>query len=143
MSVPTYQSNLYQVKAARITRDKITPVLSRFQLSTTEWMIIGQIFEHKDGIRLSELAGMLGVEAPLVTNVVDQLVGKTLVEKHPHPRDKRARLLFLSKKGQDLLPEVEGEMQKELQKIIKGVSSEEWESYLKVLQQIVENSPKR
>ena len=98
MKIPTYTTSLYQVKAQRILRDKVTHALSDYELSSTEWTILGQIYEHKDGIRLSELAIMLGVEAPLITNLIERLVKKELVQKHAHPRDKRAKLLFLTKK---------------------------------------------
>lgn len=140
MTTPSYQLSLYQVKAQRILRDQASVVLSAYNLTATEWTIIGQIYEHKDGIRLSELANILGVEAPLITNLVDTLAKKTIVQKHPHPRDRRAKLLFLTKKGIDLLPQVEEEVQQKIGKALKGASEEEQHTYLKVLMIIVKNA---
>lgn len=142
MTVPIYQHNLYQLRAQRVLRDRTSTVLAQYQLTTTEWIILGQIFEHKDGIRLAELATLLGVEAPLITNVVDGLVEKELVEKHAHPRDRRAKLIFLTKKGHELLPGVEALLQEEMRTLTKGVSEEEIAMYLKVLQLIIKNSRK-
>ena len=143
MKDPTYTTSLYQVKAQRILRDKATEALSDFDLSSTEWTILGQIYEHKDGIRLSELAILLGVEAPLITNLIERLVKKGFVQKHNHPRDKRAKLLFLTKKGQDLLPEVEGLVQEKMQKVLKGATDDDLATYYKVLMIIVKNAAKK
>ncbi len=142
MSVPTYKSSLYQVKANRILRDIATKALAPFFLTPTEWAILGQLSENKGGMRLSEMAGVLGVEAPLVTIVIEHLLKKELVEKLPHPRDKRAKLLFLTRKGQDLLPHVEVVLDKKLRQVLVGITEEEVAHFFKVLEMIVKNGSK-
>ena len=143
MRFPTYKSSLYQVKANRILREIVTRALAPFSLTATQWAILGQLSESKDGMRLSEMAEVLGVEAPLVTTLIDQLVIKNLVEKHAHPRDKRAKLLFLTRKGQDLLPQVEIVLDEKLRKAVLGTTPEEVLSYFKVLEVIVKNGVKK
>jgi DNA-binding MarR family transcriptional regulator len=51
------------------------------------------------GATTADLAGHLGVTKQAAAQLVDELVRKGYVERHPHPRDARARLLELTDTG--------------------------------------------
>ncbi|WP_328870311.1 MarR family winged helix-turn-helix transcriptional regulator [Streptomyces sp. NBC_00287] len=51
------------------------------------------------GATVTELAGHLGVTKQAASQLVDELVRKGYVERRPHPRDARARLLVLTEHG--------------------------------------------
>lgn len=139
MNIPTYTSGILQVKAYRILQAHVSEKLNLFQLNSTEWSILGLIFENKNGIRHAEIAKILNVETPLVTMMVNGLEEKKLVERLNHPKDKRAKLLFLTPKGKNLIPEVESSLRETLSKILQGISPEELMTYRKVLETIVNN----
>lgn len=142
MNLPTYKSGLLQVKAYRILQLRVTNTLAKFGLSTNEWAILGYLSENKDGKRLSEFASLLQVEAPFITALSETLEKKKLVVRHPHPQDKRAKLLFLTTAGRSLVPQVESSIREKLSNLLQGVSAEELRSYQKVLEAIISNSPK-
>jgi DNA-binding MarR family transcriptional regulator len=48
---------------------------------------------------MGELASALGVDAPNVTQVVDELEALGLVERQPHPTDRRAKLVATTPRG--------------------------------------------
>jgi DNA-binding MarR family transcriptional regulator len=48
---------------------------------------------------MRELAGLLGVEPPNLTAVIDDLEHSGLVERHPHPTDRRIKLVVATPKG--------------------------------------------
>jgi DNA-binding MarR family transcriptional regulator len=48
---------------------------------------------------MGELAKMLGVDPPYVTVVVDDLESQGLVERRPHPSDRRAKLVVATRHG--------------------------------------------
>ncbi len=48
---------------------------------------------------MGELATELGIDAPYATLVVDELEGEGLVERRPHPTDRRAKLVACSSRG--------------------------------------------
>jgi DNA-binding MarR family transcriptional regulator len=51
---------------------------------------------------MGELAERMSCEPSNATFVVDKLAGQGLIERRPHPRDRRARLLLLTPKGSEL-----------------------------------------
>ena len=48
---------------------------------------------------MGELAHALGIDAPAATSVVDELEGQGLVERRPHPSDRRAKLVSVTPRG--------------------------------------------
>ncbi|NEB02162.1 MarR family winged helix-turn-helix transcriptional regulator [Streptomyces sp. SID13726] len=52
-----------------------------------------------DGATVTELAVHLGVTKQAASQLVEELVGKGYVERRPHPRDARARLVVLTERG--------------------------------------------
>jgi DNA-binding MarR family transcriptional regulator len=51
---------------------------------------------------MGELAALLGMDPPYLTLVVDDLQELGLVERRPHPTDRRAKLVVATRKGRDL-----------------------------------------
>ena len=56
---------------------------------------------------LRDIAADIGVDAPYATVVVDKLESHGLVERRPHPDDRRRKLVALTDAGQDALAAVE------------------------------------
>lgn len=52
-----------------------------------------------DGATVGELAEHLGVTKQAASQMVEELVRKGYVERHPHPADARARLVVLTGRG--------------------------------------------
>lgn len=52
-----------------------------------------------DGATVTELAAHLGVTKQAASQLVEELVRKGYVERHPHPADARARLVVLTERG--------------------------------------------
>ena len=48
---------------------------------------------------MGELAAAIGVDAPNCTPVVDDLEGRGLVERRPHPTDRRSKLVAATPEG--------------------------------------------
>jgi DNA-binding MarR family transcriptional regulator len=50
---------------------------------------------------MRELADALGIDAPYLTLVVDDLERQGLVERRPHPTDRRVKLVVATRRGKD------------------------------------------
>lgn len=50
---------------------------------------------------MGELATILGIDAPNLTIVVDDLQAQGLVERRPHPTDRRAKLVVATRRGKE------------------------------------------
>jgi len=56
----------------------------------------------REPMALWELASTLGIDAPYATVVVDDLEAQGLVRRRPHPSDRRAKLVEVTRKGKDV-----------------------------------------
>jgi DNA-binding MarR family transcriptional regulator len=61
-------------------------------------------FVPPDGITVSELAELARVRKQTMAQAVDQLERLGYVERRPNPRDRRSRLVFLTKRGAAVKP---------------------------------------
>lgn len=61
-------------------------------------------FVPPQGIQVSELTGKAGVRKQSLAQAVEELEKLGYVERRPHPTDKRARLVFLTERGQQIRP---------------------------------------
>lgn len=62
------------------------------------------LFQLRGGpMTLSQLAEANGVDAPYATLIVDKLEAHGLVERQPHPDDRRRKLVTLTAAGQDAI----------------------------------------
>jgi DNA-binding MarR family transcriptional regulator len=60
------------------------------------------LFQLRDGpVTLGQLARANGVDAPYATLIVDKLEAHGLVERRPHPDDRRRKLVTLTAAGHD------------------------------------------
>jgi DNA-binding MarR family transcriptional regulator len=56
----------------------------------------------REPMALWELASTLGIDAPYATVVVDDLEAQELVRRRPHPSDRRAKLVEVTRKGKEM-----------------------------------------
>jgi DNA-binding MarR family transcriptional regulator len=62
------------------------------------------LFQLRDGpMTLRQLAEANGVDAPYATLIVDKLEAHGLVERRPHPGDRRRKLVTLTTAGHDAI----------------------------------------
>jgi DNA-binding MarR family transcriptional regulator len=62
------------------------------------------LFQLREGpLTLSRLAEINGIDAPYATVIVDKLEAHGLVERRPHPDDKRRKLVVLTTAGFDAI----------------------------------------
>ena len=87
-------------------------------VSTQQWLILLHLANdpnieflqngnHKKPLLASELADALNVSRPNITNMVNILLEKGLIEQVEDEEDKRRKRLTLSKKGEALLDELQ------------------------------------
>jgi MarR family transcriptional regulator for hemolysin len=70
------------------------------------WPLV-MIGRQGDGLRLGELATLLGIEGPSLTRSIDQLISGGFVERHEDPEDRRAKTLHLTALGADACEQIE------------------------------------
>lgn len=81
----------------RLTRDALAP----WDVTPSQSRALA-VLRHHGTMRPGELAEHLHVVARSVTEVVDDLEGRGLVERLPDPHDRRATLVHLTDEGTDV-----------------------------------------
>jgi MarR family transcriptional regulator, transcriptional regulator for hemolysin len=132
------RAGLLQGRAYRILNTHMDRALHPFGITIPEWKLLGQLYDN-GSMNLAEAAELLGVEAPLVTALVDQLEKKKLVTRKSNKKDRRIKLIALTLKSQKMMPEVEMAIRLVMRPLIEGVKPEEMRIYLHVLATIIKN----
>lgn len=87
----------------RTIRQAIESVEGTGRLTIPQLRCLQMMATHADGSLTSQLARMLKVAVPTMTSMIDGLVERGLVERQPHPTDRRQVRLLLTPEGRHTL----------------------------------------
>ncbi len=136
----TYRIGLLQSKAHRVLHELTTEHLKSLKITPIYWAFLGLVNDYEKGIRPSDAAQLLGVEAPFITSMVNDLRKKDLIIDLPHPTDNRIKMVVLNEKGKKFVLSTESMLRSKMRALIKDISPKEFANYLYVLKKITENS---
>jgi len=94
---------------------------------------------HNPGLSQNELSEFLKIDKGAVAKTVKHLLAKKFIERKKDPLDKRGYKLYLTKKGESLMPNllaIESEFER---KITEGMSFEEKELLTKLINKAATN----
>lgn len=142
MDISTSTSGILFTKAHKIARNRAYSVLTKYDLNPTYWFILGAALEAPEGIRLSSVATLLGVKAPLITTQAGALINRGLIRRIAHHTDGRAKLLVITAQGKQLAVAIEQELGVAIGSLMEGLSQAEITAFQKTLQTIITNDQK-
>jgi len=93
--------------------------------------------EGASQVRLCELTD---VEPMMMVRILDRMEADKLLERRPHPADRLARRLYLTRKAAPILDEIDRISEVTRNEIFAGVGKADREAFLKVLQHAHENA---
>lgn len=99
------------------------------QLSFMQYSLLRILYE-KEPLRMSELAGLLGIHKSAVTVKVEKLEKKGLIERERDRQDRRNIYLYVSPKGKKQYEETEEKIAQFFTDIMQQLSPEEMEAFL-------------
>jgi DNA-binding MarR family transcriptional regulator len=139
----TYQKARLQVVGYRAIQTEVIELLSQYELNTTQWIILGWLYDNPAGMRITAVAEVLEVEVPLITALMQPLQRNRLISLKPDPTDKRAKLATLTKAGVALVAKLEPAMAAQLAVFDNSIKSSEMDSYFNALQNFIYASNRR
>jgi MarR family transcriptional regulator, transcriptional regulator for hemolysin len=77
---------------ARLLRKRFEQRARDLGLTRSQWQVLAWLSQH-EGIHQNGLAELIEIEPITLARIVDRLAAPGLVERRPHPRDRRIRLL--------------------------------------------------
>jgi DNA-binding MarR family transcriptional regulator len=98
-----------QIVAGSITQVRVHERLlhaAGVRLDRAGAALLYKLHAHGDSLRVTDLAELLGVDAPTVTRKIQQLERTELVSRHPDPDDRRATRIKLTRAGRRTLERV-------------------------------------
>ncbi|CAO3431780.1 MarR family winged helix-turn-helix transcriptional regulator [Azospirillum doebereinerae] len=87
---------------ARLLRRRFDQRARHLGLTRAQWNVIAMLFRN-EGINQAGLADLLEVEPITLCRQIDRMEEAGWVERHPDPKDRRARLLRLTGKAHAIL----------------------------------------
>lgn len=125
-----------------ITYRKIVNLLSLelkgLEITTEQWSVLYRISE-RDGINQKDIANRSGKDQPTTTRILDVLYKKGFIEKKMCKTDRRSFLVYLTKKGGDVVKKAVPIETGTLKKVTQGIDPEQLILFKKVLSQMNEN----
>jgi DNA-binding MarR family transcriptional regulator len=96
------------------------------------------LFQLRHGpMTLTELAGANGVDAPYATLIVDKLEAHGLVERQPHPDDRRRKLVMLTTAGRDAIATADAILLRP-PRALGALKAEELRQLIRLLKRVIE-----
>lgn len=117
---------------ARQLRRAATDSLAQWDISPSQSRAL-QVLAHHDGVRLSELAEHLHIAARSATEVVDALQERGLVQRRPDPADRRATLVVLTPKGQQVSTAIQDSRAEDAQRLFGALSASDRAELARIL----------
>lgn len=134
----TYQKARLQVVAYRVIQAIVGEVLAPYGLNTSQWVTVGHLSDAPKGLRVSAIADILRVETPLVTALTQSLQARDIITAEVDERDKRAKLLRLTDKGNKLVAEIEPVLASRLDALDTGLTPDDVRAYFTTLEHFIE-----
>ncbi|MEL7270956.1 MAG: MarR family transcriptional regulator [Bacteroidota bacterium] len=121
-------------------------VYQKVGLTTQQWLILLHLAnnpnlpffkreEHKKALMASELADSLNVSRANITNLINVLLEKGLVQQFEDSQDRRKKRLSLTKQGVALVEKTQPSRFAVIEYLMEGFTKDEKETFLRFLEQ--------
>ena len=125
---------------ARLLRYSLNRFFQRHEveISLEQWFILFRLYE-RDGQAQSDLADKDLNDHPNITRLIDALQKRELVRREADPDDRRKSLVCLTDQGRTFMETMIPLVIDERKRIFTGISNEEIEQFLQILEKIEAN----
>jgi MarR family transcriptional regulator for hemolysin len=110
----------------------------KFELSRAQWQVLAWL-KRNEGISQTGLADILEMSPMTLMRHVDKLEASGLVERRPHPADRRIYKLYLGRQGQSVLDRLWALGAETRNEALSGISRAEEDALLKALSRMRQN----
>src|SRR5580700_10742389 len=128
---PTLAFLLHDV--ARLLKKRLEQNSHGSGLTRSQWQILVYLAQN-EGINQKGLAELLDVEPITLGRIVDKLETLGLIERHPHPSDRRIWLLHLTAAARPKLTQLRQLGDVTRSEALAGLSEADWERLSNTLQ---------
>ncbi len=127
---PTLGFILHDV--ARLLRKRFEQNAKQLGLTRSQWHTLAYL-NLNEGIHQAGLAELLDIEGITLVRILDKLEERGLIERRPHPTDRRIRLLFLCDTARPMIAKMREIGDLTRGEALAGLSAEDREFLLSAL----------
>ena len=127
----------------RMWRNVVDVELSPLELTYPRWTALWKLLRLGDNVSQKVLANALEIEVASLMRTLGQLESQGLIERHACSKDKRARIVTLTKTGKALLKKIEARIIEVRIELLDGVSMDELFELERVMNIIGDNVNKK
>lgn len=139
-NITTYQAGVAQAHAHRILQKVSDEALLPYGVSKMQWLIIGTVLDAgENGIRLTDLAEIMGTKLPYITNMVNLLESKGMLSRQDSDSDGRSKFIVIDDGFAPMCTKIEHALRDALRRSIYAhIDQDEFKIYMKVMYQLSE-----
>ncbi|MGB7801503.1 transcriptional regulator SlyA [Buttiauxella sp.] len=126
-------------RLVRIWRALIDHRLKPLELTQTHWVTLHNIHQLPPEQSQIQLAKAIGIEQPSLVRTLDQLEEKGLISRQTCANDRRAKRIKLTERAEPIINEMETVIRKTRTEILLGISSEEQDQLLDLINRLEQN----
>ena len=143
-SITTYQAGILQATTHRVLQKYSDQILKKYGITKMQWLIIGTVYDSGNkGIRLTELTAKLDTTMAYLTNTVNLLESKKILDRIDDKKDSRVKFITVNKSFKPKCSQIEKTLRDELRKTIyANVNSADFATYIRVLKKLSKISDK-
>ncbi len=123
---------------ARLMRTYADYKAAQFGMTRAQWAVLARV-SRAEGLHQSELAEVLDLQPITLTRLLDKLCDSGLIERRPHPTDRRAKQLFLTPAARPLLDQLSALGEETMAGATEGIRDEGIEQMIAELGLVKDN----
>lgn len=137
--MPSEKTALLVKKAALVIEKHSNQLLVPYDLTHTQYKILRVLYSRADrSVRQVDIEQKFAMTNPTVTNIIQNLEKKQLVQRVENPADKRSKLLCLTQRARELEPEIRAVGDRIERDAVKNLTAEECDLLDALLKKIID-----
>ena len=132
-SIGKWVSTIYRRSQIYINKE-----LGQYNIGSSQYLILLTL-NDTDGIHQETISKNLHLDKATITRAVNKLMKQGYVTRKVDPEDRRAYVLYISKKGRNLVPKIRKVLNRTSRIFLAGFSTQEKEIALNLLKRMYQN----
>jgi DNA-binding MarR family transcriptional regulator len=133
--IPTYQAGVAQSTAYRLLKKFTEENLKPYDLSMMQCFIVGTIHDAgQGGITVTNLSKVVDTNVPYITNTLNLLASKGIIERNSRDDDNRSRQITINPEFEETFCDIEHKLRQQMKQVLyANLTQRELETYVHVL----------
>ncbi len=124
----------------RSSHTRVAEALGSIDLTPASFGVLN-VLGARNGAIQQEIGSLMGIDPSTMVALIDELEGAGLVERRPHPKDRRARAVSLTPKGRRRLERGRALAGRVEDEVLGGLAADERSELLRLLRRALEAAP--